>query len=395
LKTKRYVYAGAQKIAEESYAGVLTWSHVEPVTGSRGDSTSGGFYIPKAEFNADGINVGFSAPESTGFDTPEPIMPWGSLGRGSGCSVAYPNCTTCYLDGFEHDCAQVSWLMSIGGARQCPNNDCSPRLAPDAHGNPVLTPLTTNPKTGQLGYWPNGPTGLGLIPGTMGNPTFVTAWTSGHGEDVWQWVYDETSGKEVFVPVPTAYSGSEYFGDSPENAAPFDINGIRNGLQNALSKPRCGTLVNSLMNAVATRKNPLNSEFSQGGIMALFESVVSGKGGLTRNPVEGSAGYGSPSGSIAKGDAGIFVKGYPNLSPGEQLAADVKGVLGELMHHGGQNKYYTDRSFADIVHRDYPGQSRSIWPGDKSYKYYKEARKNDNHIGWSYYFHYLPNLRCF
>ena len=125
------------------------------------------------------------------------------------------------------------------------------------------------------------------------------------------------------------------------------------------------------------------------------ESVVSGKGGLTRNPVAGSAGYGSPSGSIAKGDAGIFVKGYPNFLPGEQLAADVKGVLGELMHLGGQNKYYTDRDFARVVQRDHPGLSRSVWPGDTSYKFYKDAKRNPNHIGWSYYFHYAPNVKCF
>ncbi|MDQ1638475.1 MAG: hypothetical protein QOF62_1814 [Pyrinomonadaceae bacterium] len=170
LKTKRYVYAGAQKIAEESYAGTLTWSHAEPVTGSRGDSTSGGFYIPKAEFNADGINVGFSAPESTGFDSPDPIARWGNVGLGSSCSVGNLNCVTCYLDQFEHDCGQVSWLMSIGLAAQCPNNDCGPRRVRGRDGNPHLTPLTTNPKNGTLGYWPDGYNAPGVIHDAFGNP---------------------------------------------------------------------------------------------------------------------------------------------------------------------------------------------------------------------------------
>jgi YD repeat-containing protein len=205
-KKKGYVYAGERKVAEATATSV-TWSHEEPATGSRGDSNTSGQFIPKAEFNADGINVGFSAPATSGFDTPEPIANWGILGLGSGCSVADPNCVTCYLDGFEANCARINWEA----AQQCPNNDCGPHLAPDAHGNPVLTPLTTNPNTGQLGYWANGPTGPGLIYDTVGNPHFVTVSADGHSALEMKWVYDETLGQNVFVPVPTAYAGADYF----------------------------------------------------------------------------------------------------------------------------------------------------------------------------------------
>ena len=52
------VYASSRKLAEET-GGSVTWSHQEPLTGSRGDRTSNGTYIPLAEFNADGVNVGF------------------------------------------------------------------------------------------------------------------------------------------------------------------------------------------------------------------------------------------------------------------------------------------------------------------------------------------------
>jgi len=112
-KTKRYVYAGRRKLAEES-GGNLSWSHQEPVTGSRGDSGTTGYYTPKAEFNADGINVGLYPPESGGFDIPEAIVHWFNVGLGSSCSVGNPNCTTCFLDGFEHDCGHVTQLAEAG-----------------------------------------------------------------------------------------------------------------------------------------------------------------------------------------------------------------------------------------------------------------------------------------
>ena len=90
-------------MAAEERGGSITWSHKDPVTDSRGDSGTTGYYTPKAEFNADGINVGLYPPESSGFDIPEPIVHWGSVGLGSSCSIGNPECTTCYLDGFEHD----------------------------------------------------------------------------------------------------------------------------------------------------------------------------------------------------------------------------------------------------------------------------------------------------
>jgi YD repeat-containing protein len=112
-KTKRYLYVGLRELAEEA-GGNVTWLHEEPVTGSRGNSTSAGDYFPKAEFNADGIDVGFAPPDSGGFDIPEPIAPFGYLGLGSSCSVGNPNCVTCYVDGFEHDCGHVMQLAQAG-----------------------------------------------------------------------------------------------------------------------------------------------------------------------------------------------------------------------------------------------------------------------------------------
>jgi hypothetical protein len=52
-KITGHVYAGGRKIADAG-VGYLAWSHTEPVTGSNGQSTANGLYVPTAEFNADG-----------------------------------------------------------------------------------------------------------------------------------------------------------------------------------------------------------------------------------------------------------------------------------------------------------------------------------------------------
>jgi len=172
-KTVGHVYAAGRHVAAATGA-YLTFSHGEPVTGSRGTSTPDGLYAPKSEYNADGIDVGFSDPalESGGGGSEGPAPDWlgGNFGPGSTCSNADPNCTSCYLDGFETDCGHVGSLIGMGAAEQCPNNDCGPHLAPDKNGNPVLTPLTRNPNNGMLGYWGGGYNAPGIVHDAMGNP---------------------------------------------------------------------------------------------------------------------------------------------------------------------------------------------------------------------------------
>jgi hypothetical protein len=65
------------------------------------------------------------------------------------------------------------------------------------------------------------------------------------------------------------------------------------------------------------------------------------------------------------------------------------------MHLGGQNRGYTDREFGEIVNRDFSTLATSIWPGDPAYKFYKDAKKDPNHIGWSFYWHQAVNRLCF
>lgn len=162
-------------------------------------------------------------------------------------------------------------------------------------------------------------------------------------------------------------------------------------MQTALNNTDCSNIVNALLNDVANKKNPL---VKNGDIMAMFEAVVSGKGGLTRDKPPGSLGYGNPTGSIAKGNASIYLIGSPGLSAAAQLANDVEGTLGELMHLAGSKQYYTDRDFAEFVHQDYPGLSRAPYPLDANYPFRKEALANPNSGGWSSYFHDAVKRKC-
>ncbi len=127
--------------------------------------------------------------------------------------------------------------------------------------------------------------------------------------------------------------------------------------------------------------------------MALFEAVIS-QNGLTRNPPPDSAGYGNPIGLIAKGDASIFTKSA-GVSAANELAGDIKTVLHELIHMAGENRYYTDRTFAEIVKKDYPGLSTSIWPGDKADTKHKAAMKDPNNTSWGSYWNYGLSKKCF
>ena len=58
--------------------------------------------------------MGFVPPVENGFVNPEAGTDWALLALGSQCSGADPNCQTCYLDGFEHDCGHVMSLAQAG-----------------------------------------------------------------------------------------------------------------------------------------------------------------------------------------------------------------------------------------------------------------------------------------
>jgi RHS repeat-associated protein len=254
--------------------------------------------------------------------------------------------------------------------------------SPDPLAGSLADPQSFN----RYSYTQNDPVNFvdpsGLNPAAPGSYFTGTIWRTWYGNS-----------KDGYHLVGISYIGSWSDTDGGGSIPGFNENAIREGLKKALSNPKCKTLVDSLLNAVAIKKNPLASQYSQGGIMGMFEAVML-EDRLTRNPPPGSGGHGSPIGNIARGNAAIFVE-FRSWDRAGQPLADLKGVLGDLMHLGGEKKFYTDRAFANIVHRDYPGLTIQMWPGDPNYKHYQAAKNNENSIEWSYYWHQAVNTTCF
>ena len=118
VKQKGFVFGGSQEIARQEN-NVVVWQHVNPLTGSSGDSFANGNYIITNEPDPMGVNVGTEDPLAglpmDGFEpTPERPMIF-SLGEPGGCGFN-PNCTTCTLDGFEIGCDRAMHLVDVGAA---------------------------------------------------------------------------------------------------------------------------------------------------------------------------------------------------------------------------------------------------------------------------------------
>jgi YD repeat-containing protein len=117
-KLTTYVYLSGQVLARQQPNWVV-WQHDNPITGSRGISNRDGGYSPEMEPDPMGVDVGFFDPFIEIIQPPPPnefgpIAPM-LTGDQSGCG-SNPNCTRCYLDGFEIGCAEAFHLMDIGAA---------------------------------------------------------------------------------------------------------------------------------------------------------------------------------------------------------------------------------------------------------------------------------------
>ena len=105
----------------------------------------------------------------------------------------------------------------------------------------------------------------------------------------------------------------------------------------------------------------------------------------------GSLGYGNPVGNIKKSNAQIALPGTP----------DADGIIGELFHLAGQNKYFTDKQLAEAV-RKFPEYTEVANKAlDPSVNIYDPAYKapadwtEENEGGYSAYFHYAQYNICF
>ena len=119
----------------------------------------------------------------------------------------------------------------------------------------------------------------------------------------------------------------------------------------ALNRPRCRDFYTRVLNAtnVNTQKNPV---LEGGDLSKIFDDFVNQKkGGLTRKPVPGGAGFGSPSGLIRPGNpnssASIFLP--PPVDDIDLDFSDAIGVVGEIFHLAGSRAFYDDDQLANAV----------------------------------------------
>jgi len=175
-----------------------------------------------------------------------------------------------------------------------------------------------------------------------------------------------------------------------------DIAGVTNQVDDILSKWRCVEFAKRILGAVSTKDNPV---LRGGDLREIFDDFLSQQnGGYTRTKPKDSAGYGSPTGLISKGNGKIFSRAYPSMSGAEQTAYDAGTTVAELFHMAGRNEYYTDRALAEAVHNipEYAAMSRFFSPTvfDQRYADKAGAAKNPNHGGWSSYFHDIQRQLC-
>ena len=167
-----------------------------------------------------------------------------------------------------------------------------------------------------------------------------------------------------------------------------DIAGIRKGLKEALKRWECRELLQNLLDAVRSKKNPVAKS---GVIMDIFEAVVK-QGSITRNRPKYSAGYGNPIGKIKDNNAAIFSP-VKFKDPNLQLLADIHTTLHELLHLAGYRRYYNDEEFARAVHNNQEYRSRSPYPPDEPALH---GELNDpTALGWSAYWNDVLMQKCF
>ena len=196
---------------------------------------------------------------------------------------------------------------------------------------------------------------------------------------------------------PLTDSHEGLHGHQPQRLG-FDITGITNQVNAILSKQDCIDFANRILNAVSTKGNPV---LRGGDLQQLFKDFLGQKNGrFTRIKPAGSAGYGSPTGSIRKGNGKIFSPVYSSMSAAEQTGYDAETTVAELFHMAGRNEYYTDQALAVAAHNipEYAALYRGFNPQwnvfDPGYVDKRGAANNPNHGGWSSYFHDIQRQLC-
>jgi len=229
------------------------------------------------------------------------------------------------MDHVEHDCREVSGLLSQEFVKPCPDNDCGPQLV-----NGRLRPLTTDPNTGQLVY--------------------------GHWERVDITVNGEkTRGKPHFVVdrKPLTIDGRFILGigfgfglDPPQNpTSRSDVSSLMDGILKLFKDhPNCEGSMNQLLGELKT-----STGYDAGSIKDVIEA-------FRANGIAYADERAAEPGATGGGSAGTGIGGVPSIafSQGSTPEWTAITVMGEMMHWAGMPKqgggyanYYTDTAMAN------------------------------------------------
>jgi len=132
-----------------SYGSSLRWTHIDPLGLSEAGDTKS-VYDPMGNY-IQWQNAPTGPP-------PNAYPPIAASFGGLGPSFGYAINSACILDAIPTDCRLALNMVNHGSAEQCPNNYCGPeRVRNPWTGQIELKPLTRDPDTGQLGYYPTEP----------------------------------------------------------------------------------------------------------------------------------------------------------------------------------------------------------------------------------------------
>ena len=329
-----YVYAGAERIGEQTVSGnsaTSGWRYVDPVTGDEGNTV----------LDPQGVDVGLEDPfPPDGSGDPSLLLNGGEPLRGTARPLPIEGGgAQCVIDGIRMDCAFIRGETSV----QCPNNDCGPSVwekhAGDANGPLVGYALGSSFRPTVGGGPAFLPPGVSHLENAVAGGRVNSAWTNGYSTLVW--TCDSTGN---CYKVPTAYSGSEYFesytGDPQDSVVPLPGD-LRDRVAARVNNPKsdCADFMKRLI-AEAARID--GKAFNYGSdLMNLSDRVQNGGGFNLRQQVDkGNAGFDS------RGRPAVYIKPVSTSNDPRRIdnvQTNYAGTaLNEIMHLAKNSGFYDD-----------------------------------------------------
>jgi len=168
-----------------------------------------------------------------------------------------------------------------------------------------------------------------------------------------------------------------------------DREGIINLVNEALQNDSCAQFAEKTLATLSSSKNPT---LKGGDLFSIFKLFLEKGGTFTRTPPPGSAGYGSPIGSIPNG-ASISMATFSN--PALQNWSDAVTVIDELFHLSGSKEWYSDEELAKAVHAipEYAALTK-LDPSQNIFDPNYAGKDKDKDAAYSNYFHDIERRLC-